>query len=140
MSDVLVSVVLSRNLSKGFPAGYGLVVTKTKLAGAKQYVGDFSYAAYLGTRSKVSDEDREQAKKLAYTIEKKKEFDVRLSEVSSIEIKEPGKLSAGHLLVKTNQGEFKVNITGTWGTGSEDVLSILSRSLNEVAADKLTDT
>lgn len=81
-----------------------------------------------------------KARKLADTIEKNKEFDVSLSHVSSIEIKQPGKMSSGHLVVKTKEGEFKVKISGTWGTGSGDVLTILSTSLREVAGNKVTNS
>lgn len=132
-SDDLVAVIHSMALRRGLGAGYALVIKPTKIVGAKKFTQEH-YFAYMLTLDQAG---KTAAQKVAAEIEKDKQFELTGDQILSVEIKDPGRFTGGHIAFKTPQEEIKISVSGTFGTGSGNILDVLTKLFNDVAPGKV---
>lgn len=132
MGDV-DAVIHSAALFRGVMKGYGLVFTPSSLIGCKKY----TEGNYWAFPAQLDEAGRTTAAGVVADLTKDKDFEVATSDLQSIEIKEPGRFKPGNVLLKTSQGEIKISVSGSLGTGSKNILELLTKMFEQFAPGKL---
>jgi gas vesicle protein len=105
----------SKNLKKGVISGYGIYITNKRIIGIKKrkwVIAGHIIGGVIGwaVAAKLT---KDESRKALEELDRKKDFDVYKEEVSSIELKKPGLMRAGHLLITKNDGEtIKIVVGG----------------------------
>ena len=129
-----VAVLHSAALSRGALKGFALIFMPDALIGCKR----FTESTYWARLADLDEVPRAAAAKLVADLMKDREFQVGWTELSGIEIKEPGRLKPGHMVFRTPREEHKVTVSGTFGTGSKEVLDTAAATLEGFAPGKLS--
>ncbi len=103
-------------LARGTLPGYGIYATTERIVGVDvRRVGSRSFLG--GTMAGFVQGQlfprlsAEESGRVIRELDEKKEFDLRRDEISRIEIKNPGLLTRGHMLISPRVGEkFKVGL------------------------------
>lgn len=103
-------------LAKGATVGYGLYATTTRLigvnvvkVGARSFLG--GQMAGLVQGELIPSLSADQSTRVIAELDEKKEFDLRKDQISRIELKSPGLLGLGHMVVTAGpQQETKIGL------------------------------
>src|SRR6266571_2421259 len=97
-------------LARGYIPGYGIYATSRRIIGvaltstpARQLLGGALAGFVQGElMPKLSQDD---STKVIHELDQKKEFDMQKEQISQIEIKKPGLLSTGCMIITSKAGE-----------------------------------
>lgn len=125
-------------MARGFPAGYGLVVTSERITGTKKTPWKTGLVIFLGEGSSVTQPDRGRATEVAMELIRTKEFELTKDKISRISYKKPGLFARGHLILKSADSEAEIKLAryGNDAT-SLGVNRVIISSLLVFAPDRL---
>jgi hypothetical protein len=140
-SDELISVLSSWNLNRSGETGYGLVLTKERVIGARRSESEAEFMAYLGAGSAATAEDRARAVAVGSRLLQTKQFVLTKVSVAQIVYSRPGFLRGGHVVFKTPLQAIKVEIStpSGWNDGPLQTSKVLLDSLVEFSPERLYD-
>lgn len=105
----LIGVVVSDDLYRE-DMGYCLVIAWHTIIGAKKPESLGEFGAYLGPGSKVTEEKREEAKKIAERLTGARDFSVPVGSVGQVLFKKPGMFFGGYVIIKTGMTSFRIDM------------------------------
>jgi hypothetical protein len=140
-SDELIGLVSSWDLSRVGETGYGLVVTGSRVIGARSPDPDDEFMAYLGPGSTATDEDRSRAVATASRLLESAQFVLPRDDIAQILYRQPGLFSGGFVVFKTQLKAFKVEIpvVSGWNEGPLRASRVLIESLKAFSPERLYD-
>jgi hypothetical protein len=141
-SDELLGVIWSPNISYGQGIGYALVITVSKIVGARKSGVWHAYERFLGPSIKypTSDADRAKAQEVANELIADKEFGMPKESIVKILYKKPGFYSRGRLTFQTASQQIVLDIPFLQGaSGANKTVGIIVASLNVFAPDRFYD-
>jgi len=140
-SDELIGIVSSWDLSRVGETGYGLVVTRSRVIGARRPDPDDEFMAYLGPGSTATDDDRARAAATASRLLGSAQFVLPRDDIAQILYRQPGLFSGGFVVFKTQLKAFKVEIpvVSGWNEGPLRASRVLIESLKAFSPERLYD-
>lgn len=140
-SDELIGVISSWDLSRVGETGYSLVITKSRVIGARRPEQDNEFMAYLGPGSTATEDDRARAAATASRLLETKQFALPKETIAQILYRRPGLFSGGYAVFKTNLQAFKVEIpvVSGWNEGPLLASRVLIESLKAFSPERLYD-
>jgi hypothetical protein len=128
------------DLSRGFPAGYGLVILPSRIIGTKKIPWSSGIIAYLGPGSRHTEDEKAKAIKIATELIGKKEFDFEKQSIVRIAYRSPGYIFRGHIAFKTTSDKVELKIANLTNAAiTERTVLELIYSLMAFAPDRLYD-
>ncbi len=103
LSDVgeLVGVVSSDALHRGDPGGYGLVISKQRIFGARKGASLPNFAEYLGSERSPTEQVRKDAQQMAERILAARDLEIPVSSIGQVLFRKPGLFFGGYAIIKT---------------------------------------
>ena len=113
------------------------MITSGRVVGTRKtpWLGGFD--GFLGPGSKLSAKDQAKGAKIAAELIAEKEFELPKESISKILFKDPGALSNGHVIFKSNQPDIQIDLLNP--PGDATILRVTPRlkgSLVEFAIDR----
>lgn len=97
----LVGVVVSDTLHRGDDDGYGLVVTKQRVFGAKKPDSLPNFGAYLGSGASPTESARKDAELIAEKVVAARDLEIPVSSIGQVLFRKPGLFFGGYAIIKT---------------------------------------
>jgi hypothetical protein len=94
-------VVVSDTLHRGDESGYGLVVTRHRIFGAKKTDSLPNFGAYLGTGTSLTESARREAETMAEKIVAAKDLEISVSSIGQVLFRRPSLFFGGYAIIKT---------------------------------------
>ena len=134
----LLGVFVSDNLYRG-DMGYGLVITKHAITGAKKPDALGEFAGYLGPGSEMTDAARAEAEQIARKLSGAAEFKIPIGSIGQVLFKEPGMFLGGYAIIKTGLSSFRVDmrLLSIGGSNLLDTSKRLEESLWMAVGERL---
>ena len=140
-SDELIGIVSSWDLSRVGETGYALVVTRSRVIGARRSESDDEFIVYLGPGSTAAESDGARAAATASRLLESKQFVLSKDAIAQILYRQPGLFSGGYAVFKTKLQAFKVEISvvSGWNEGPLLASRVLIESLRAFSPERLYD-
>ncbi|MDA4134358.1 MAG: hypothetical protein OK441_02170 [Thaumarchaeota archaeon] len=137
----LISVISSWNLSRPGETGYGLVVTKARVIGAKRPESEAEFVVFLGAGSMATEEERARAAVVGSRLLQTRQFVLTKASVAQIVYRRPGFLRGGNVVFKTPLQAFRIDIPtpSRLNDGTLDTSKVLLESLVAFSPERLYD-
>lgn len=137
----LVGVVSRESLYRGDRRGYGIVITKRAIIGAKKPDASPDFGAYLGPGSSPTDSLRRDAEALAASMIESKDFKVPVGAVGQLLFRAPGLFEGGYSIIKTPFDVFRVDTSVLYvDPGLVQASKTLAESFASVLGWRLCDS
>jgi hypothetical protein len=138
--DLLAVIWSSGTMHYGLGMGYGLVITSTRVIGAKKTPWVSGFQRYLGPGSQTTESDIKKAREVAARLESEKDFELPKESIIRITYLAPGMVSGGHILFKTIQGDVELRLAAqTPDVGVARTVKQLIPALAAFASDRFYD-
>ena len=121
--------------------GYGLVVTRDTIIGAKKLDSWGDFEAYLGPGADTTEATVAVAKRVAEELTRAKEFSISIGSIGQVLFKKPGLFFGGYVILKTPLSSVRIDTT-VLSTNSPRLLETSNKlhdSLAMVVGDRLYD-
>jgi hypothetical protein len=109
--EQLMGVVSSDNLYRGDDMGYGLVITRDKIVGARKSELMENFEAYVGPGATATEALRNDARRLAETLVAARDLELNTGSIGQVLFKTPGVFSGGYVIMKTATRSVRVNMS-----------------------------
>ena len=94
-------MVVSDTLHRGDGSGYGLVVTRHRIFGAKKPDSLPNFGAYLGSGTSLSESARREAETMAGKVIAAKDLDIPVPSIGQVLFRRPSLFFGGYAIIKT---------------------------------------
>ena len=140
-ADELIAVISSWDLTRTGETGYGLVLTKSRVIGARRTESEIELVAYLGPGSTATEDERATAGAVASRLIRTKQFVMAKESIAQILYRRPGFLVGGYVVFKTPLQAFKIElpVVSGWNEGPLQTSRVLIESLMAFSPESLYD-
>lgn len=136
----LVGVVVSGALHHGDASGYGLVITRDRIFGAKQADSPPNFGAYLGSGSSLAESMRKDAERLAGRIIVGRDLEIPVSSIGQVLFRRPGLFFGGYAIIKTSDRAVRLDTSVLFvDPGLDDISKAMEASLSSVLGWRLSE-
>ena len=141
VTDELIGLMSSLNLSRTGETGYTLLFTKNRVVGARRPESEPDHLVYLGPGSQATEAERSSSAVAAARLIQGKQFVLEKESVAQILYRPPGLLSSGSVVFKTPLQSFKVEIpvVSGWNDWPARASEVLIRCLMAFSPGRVYD-
>ncbi|MDA4136295.1 MAG: hypothetical protein OK449_04760 [Thaumarchaeota archaeon] len=107
----LIGLVVSENLHRGGDLGYGLVITRDTIVGAKKLDSWGDFEAYLGPGAETTETTVTAAKRVAEELIGASEFSIPVGSIGQVLFRKPGMFFGGYVIFKTSLSSIRIDMT-----------------------------
>ena len=134
----LVGVVVSDTLSRGDERGYGLVITRGKICGAKKPDALPDFGVYLGSGSSPPDSVKKDAHSVAGRIVAAKDLEIPVSSIGQALFRKPSLFFGGYAIIKTSDRAIRLDMSVLYvNPGIAEISRVMEDSLSAVLGWRL---